>query len=139
MPTAPPFHDPQVERAFDAFPDPARLTLLDLRRLVFDTAIQTDGVGPLQETLKWGQPAYLTPTTHSGSTLRLGVTKSDDPAIYVHCQTTILSDFRTVFPNDFRYEGHRAVHLDDASPLPSDKLQLLIAATLTYHIRKKNA
>jgi hypothetical protein len=41
----------------------------------------TPGVGALHETLKWGQPAYLTPETRSGTTLRLGVPKSGGYAI----------------------------------------------------------
>lgn len=136
MPT-PPFADPQVARAFDAFPDPARATLLALRTLIHDTACATKGVGQLQETLKWGQPAYLTPETRAGSTLRLGVTKTGDPAIYVHCQTTSLADFQAIFPNEFRYEGARGIRLDPMAPLEQDKLRLLIASALTYHLRRK--
>jgi hypothetical protein len=36
-----------------------------LRQLILDTAARLD-VGPLEETLRWGEPAYVT-TTRSGS------------------------------------------------------------------------
>ena len=45
--------------------------LMTLRALIFDVAAKTDGVGALDETLKWGEPAYLT-RSKSGSTIRLG-------------------------------------------------------------------
>ena len=77
--TTPPFQEPQVQAAFEAFPDAARETLLALRALIFDTAASMPEAGRLQETLKWGQPSYLTPQTRAGSTLRLGVAKSGRP------------------------------------------------------------
>ena len=49
-----------VAAAFATFPVPVRDRLLHVRDLIFDTASQTDGVGALEETLKWGEPAYLT-------------------------------------------------------------------------------
>lgn len=33
---------------------PVKDALLALRQLVLDTARETDGVGPMEETLKWG-------------------------------------------------------------------------------------
>lgn len=47
-----------------------------MRRLIVATAAETSGVGPLTEMLKWGEPAYLTEATVSGSTIRLGLPKS---------------------------------------------------------------
>src|SRR5260370_37333640 len=70
------FTDPRVEAVFSAYPEPLRAKLLALRRLIFATAKATEGVGALQETLKWGQPSYLTPATGSGSTIRLDRGKS---------------------------------------------------------------
>jgi len=67
-----PFDDPNVARRFASFPQDLRAPLLDLREMIFDIAQKTPGVGAIEETLKWGQPAYLTPVTKSGSTIRLG-------------------------------------------------------------------
>ncbi|PID35500.1 MAG: hypothetical protein CR993_09735 [Rhodobacterales bacterium] len=131
----PPFATPDVERAFAAFAPDLRDGLLTLRSLIFDVARRTEGVGPLQETLKWGQPAYLTPATKSGSTLRLGAPKQGGFALYTHCQTTLLSDFQTVFPDDFTYEGNRAIQFNPGDALPLDKLELLIKSALTYHLK----
>ena len=135
---APRFKDPDVEAKYASFPKPARRGLLTLRGLIFETAGTTPGVGALEETLKWGQPAYLTPETKSGSTIRLGLPKQGGFAIYAHCQTTILSDFQSIFPDDFVYEGNRAIHFADNEALPLEKLRLLISHALTYHLKRRN-
>ncbi len=139
MDAKPPFEDPDVEARFRSFPEPARRGLLTLRGLIFETAESTPEVGALEETLKWGQPAYLTPQTGSGSTIRLGLPKQGGFAIYTHCQTTILSDFRSLFPDDFAYEGNRAVRFKDGEALPLDKLRLLIHRALTYHLKRRTS
>ncbi len=130
-----PFDDPNVERAFAEFPDAVRSDLMQLREMIFEVAAQTEGVGKIQETLKWGQPAYLTPETKSGSTIRLGLPKHGGFAIYAHCQTTILPDFQTIFPDDFIYEGNRAIHLTPDEKLPLEKLALLVKSALTDHLK----
>lgn len=129
------FDDPNVERVFAESPDAVRPSLMQLREMIFEVAAQTEGVGEIQETLKWGQPSYLTPETESGSTIRLGLPKQGGFAIYTHCQTTILSDFQTIFPDDFVYEGNRAIHFRPNENLPLDKLELLVKGALTYHLK----
>ena len=54
----PPFADASVAAIYAAYPPALRARLLDLRRLIFDTAEVTPGVGAIVETLKWG-PAQL--------------------------------------------------------------------------------
>lgn len=68
--------DLAVDTVFNAYPKPVKARLLALRRLIIDTARTTKGVGALQETLKWGQPSYLTAETKSGSTIRIDRVKS---------------------------------------------------------------
>ncbi len=58
-----------VARAFAAYPPGMRRKLLALRELILRTAAATGGVGPIEETLKWGEPAYVTSQTGSGSTI----------------------------------------------------------------------
>lgn len=111
--------------------------LLSLRELIYEVARSTDGVGSLEETLKWGQPSYLTPETKSGSTLRLGVTKDQRHlGLYVHCQTDILSSFKERFPSAFRFDGSRGVLFEAGEDLQAEKLRFCIAHGLTYHLGK---
>ena len=71
------FSDSDVASVFKAYPPRIRAKLMALRELVFDTARRTGGVGPLTETLKWGQPSYLTEATGSGTTVRIDRLKEE--------------------------------------------------------------
>lgn len=138
MSNMPEISDPAVAAAYASFTSSARAPLLHLRGLILDTAAATPAVGPIVETLKWGQPAYLTQKTKAGTTLRLGQPKRGGFAIFVHCQTTVISDFRALFPDDFDYDGNRAVLFQDRAGIDDDNLRLLIGAALTYHLRRPN-
>jgi len=133
------FADPAVAAVFDAYPKPLKAKLLALRRLIFDTSRMTKGVGALQETLKWGQPSYLTPETKSGSTIRIDRVKTSPGqyAVYFHCQTDLVETFRELYPSDFRYGGNRCIVLDAAEKLPEAALRHCVALALTYHLRKR--
>ncbi len=131
-PSAPPSN---VARAFDDMPLDVQEPLQRLRHLILDTAANTPGVGPITETLKWGQPAYLTEKTKAGSTIRLGCPKQGEFAIYTHCQTSIMSDFQALFPDDFTFDGNRAVVFKAGVALPLEKLRFLISRALTYHMK----
>ena len=131
--------DPAVDAVFDAYPKPLKARLLALRRLIFDTAKTTKGVGALQETLKWGQPSYLTPETKSGSTIRIDRVKSDASryAIYFHCQTDLVETFRELYPTQLRYGGNRSILLDTQDDIPEAALRHCVALALTYHLNKR--
>ncbi|MDC6170519.1 DUF1801 domain-containing protein [Paucibacter sp. XJ19-41] len=134
-----PFADPAVKAHFDTYPPAVRKKMLALRELIFDTAARAEGVGELQETLKWGEPAYLTARPRSGSTVRIDW-KPRAPgqyAVYFNCQTGLVDQFRTLFPNDFRFEGSRALVLTLEQRIPEDSLALCIEASLRYHLGKQ--
>ena len=132
--------DAAVEAVFGAYPSPVKSRLLALRRLIFDTAAATEGVGPLQEALKWGQPSYLTAESGSGSTIRIDrvKAKTGQYAVYFHCQTDLVETFRERYP-EMRYAGNRAILLDAGAKVPEAALRHCIALALTYHARKRKA
>jgi Domain of unknown function (DU1801) len=134
----PPFRNQAVAEVFAAYPAPARRKLLALRALIFKTAAQTEGVGALEETLKWGEPAYLTPQSKSGSTVRIAwkPSRPDHCAVYFNCQTTLIQTFKTLFPEDFEFEGNRAITFEAAGRMPTKELAMCIAAALTYHRKR---
>ena len=133
------FSDPAVDAVFGDYPKPVKAKLLALRRLIFDTARLTKGVGALQETLKWGQPSYLTAETRSGSTIRIDQVKSaaNQYAVYFHCQTDLVETFRELYPTEMRYGGNRSILLDAGEELPEAALRHCVALALTYHLKKK--
>jgi len=134
-----PFDDPTVAAVFAAYPPAVKKRLLRLRDLIFETAAETEGVGALQETLKWGQPSYLTPETKSGTTIRIDRHKSGDGryAMFVHCQTHLVDTFRELFGDDLAYEGNRAIVLDADDESSESALRHCIAMALTYHLNKR--
>ena len=127
-----------VQAVFEAYPPAVRAKLMALRELVFDTADRTAGVGPLSETLKWGQPSYLTEETGSGSTVRIDRLDDDEGyAVYFHCQSGLVDRFRAIYPDTFRYEGKRAIRFAARDRLPIRALRHCIALALTHHLRRK--
>ncbi|EMN27391.1 PF08818 domain protein [Leptospira kirschneri serovar Sokoine str. RM1] len=133
------FKDPNVAKVFKNYPNEVREKLLFLRKLIFDTADLTEGVGKLEETLKWGQPSYLTSETKSGSTIRIDKvpSKEDKYAIYFHCQTNLISTFKELFPKKFEFEGNRSIQLNVKDPIPNKELKVCISLALKYHLSKK--
>ena len=127
---------PAVAAAFRTYPSRMRARLMTLRALIYDVAARTDGVGALTETLKWGEPAYLTPSK-SGSTIRLGwkAAAPDEAALYFICTTGLVDRFRELYPRTLRFGGNRALLFDATSKLPEKALRHCIAMALTYRLR----
>ena len=126
---------PEVAAVFESVPPTPRRKLLALRELILATAEATEGVGAIEETLKWGQPAYLSSETGSGSTVRIDWKRSapDELSVYFHCQTTLVADFRAAHPNELVFDGNRRIVLGIDDRIPKGPLSRCIAAALTYH------
>lgn len=131
-----PFASPAVAEKFAAYLPVVRQRLMKMRETIFDVAARTNGVGAIEETLKWGQPSYLTPVTKSGTTVRIDAHPDGGAAIYVNCQTDLVDTFRSHYPA-LVYEGVRCVRFPADAPVPEEPLRHIIALTLTYHARKR--
>ena len=136
-----PIRDPAVAAAFDDYAPAVRAALLELRGLILETAATTPGVGDLTEALRWGQPAYLTLASKSGSTIRIDAVKARPGAyaLYVNCKTTLLESYRHLYPEAFRFEGRRALIFDAATPPQREALRHCIALALTSRRSKAAA
>ncbi|MGV8858930.1 DUF1801 domain-containing protein [Rhodoglobus sp.] len=129
---------PEVAATFNDWPEPLRGELVVLRDLILATASETDGVGAITETLKWGEPAYLTKETRSGSTVRIAPTNAKsahDYAMFFICSTNLVNDFRAQFGRTFTYEGERAVLFSVGDSIPVNELRECVRMALTYHQR----
>ena len=133
-----PFRSKDVEAAFAAYPDGIRAKLYVIRELIFSASSSIEAIGPITETLKWGEPAYLTEASRSGSTVRIGW-KTDFPsryAIYFNCQTTLVDTFRSLYP-ELNFEGNRALLLNEDDRIDEASVSRCIELALTYHRWKK--
>ncbi len=114
-----------------------RKKLMALRTLILDVAAKTSGVGPLEESLKWGEPAYVTAASKSGSTIRIAWKKARPTqyAMYFNCQTTLVDSFKTMFPTVFKFEGNRALVFYEHDEVPVAALRICVEMALTYHAK----
>ena len=81
-----------------------------LRQHIYDTAASIEGIGELEETLKWGEPSYLTPKSKSGSTIRIAWKESqkEQYSIFFKCTANLVPAFQEKFPDIFNFGGTRS-------------------------------
>ena len=132
------FSDTAVAEVFSTYAPVQKQKLSELRDIIYQVAAETEGVGSVDEVLRWQQPSYLTPETGSGSTIRIDAIKGQPEkyAIYFHCQTGLVDHFKTIYPKIFKFEGNRALIFNVADALPEDELRHCVSLALTYHLRK---
>ena len=125
-----------VSAVYETYPPEIRKRVLRLRQLVLDTVVALNEVGEVEETLKWGEPSFV---TKSGSTMRLGwkASRPDEYKLMFHCVTTLVDTFKELYPGAFEFEGNRAIVLQKTTDLPIAPLRHCISLALTYHRRKK--
>jgi hypothetical protein len=122
-----------VQAYLDACTPQDRAGLLALRRLVFVQAAAMPQVGPLTEGLRWGQPAFRTPVSGSGCSLRIGTFKGGGFGLFVHCQTGLIDRFRTGPGRGLDLVGRRAVRFAGVEDVAEAPLSILIGWALGYH------
>ena len=129
----------EVAAFFKSYPQKIRAKLMFLRQLILETAAAIEGVGEIEETLKWGEPSYLTPKTKSGSTIRIDWKKSQEEqyAMYFKCTANLVPAFRERYTRKFRFEGNRSIVFNIDEEIPIKELKSCIALALTYHRNKK--
>lgn len=103
-----------------------------LRQLVLSTAEELEAVQQLEETLKWGEPSYLTKT---GSTVRMDwkAKKPEQFALYFKCTSQLVPTFRTLYGDLFTFEGNRALVFGLEEKIPEKEVKHCIALALQYH------
>ena len=124
-----------VSAVFNSFEPAQRHTLLQVRELIFEVAREDTRIGEVEETLRWGEPAYITTKKKTGSTIRLAIEKeSSKPAIFFNCKTTLVEEMRARFGRQFCYSKNRAILLSDLGDTDKAALGFAIGAALSYHL-----
>ncbi len=124
--------NPKVKEVFDNYPKSVRNQLLHLRELVLSTASEIEGLDKLEETLKWGEPSYL---TKHGSTVRMDwkEKKPQQFAIYFKCTSKLVPTFKTIYKNKLKFEDNRAIVFTLNEKIPEAELKHCVSMALTYH------
>ena len=134
--TVDPVLPPAVRAVFDDCPAPARAGLMLLRRMILARAADLPMIGRVTEALRWGQPAYLTPDTGAGCSLRIGPVPGAGFGLFVQCQTGLIEAFVDGPGAGLRRQGNRAVLFGAADAVP-EVVDVLIGWALTYHLARK--
>lgn len=124
--------DPKVETVFSKYPKSVYMQMLHLRELVLSAAEEIDSLEKLEETLKWGEPSYL---TKYGSTVRMDW-KAKSPeqyALYFKCTSQLVPTFKIIYDNKFQFEANRAIVFKLKDKIPIAELTHCIRLALTYH------
>ncbi|MEM9260997.1 MAG: DUF1801 domain-containing protein, partial [Bacteroidota bacterium] len=124
--------DPRVIPVFQNYPAEIKPKMEFLRSLVLETAEETETVGGLEETLKWGETSYL---TIYGSSIRMDW-KAKNPeqfCLYFKCTSKLVPTFKEVYGELFKYESNRALIFAKDAVLPIEALKDCIRMALQYH------
>lgn len=126
--------EPEIEAKFSTYPVEAQERLKSIRRLIFSIA-EENGLGAVEETLKWGEPSYL---VQGGSTIRIDWKPKDPGAVkvYFHCQTSLVETFKKIYPDEFEYEEKRAIVIPLSASAGSGPLNHCLQMALKYHSLK---
>ncbi len=124
--------DPKVKDVFDNYPKLVQEHLLYLRALILKVASEIEELTKLEETLKWGEPSYL---TKHGSTVRIDwkEKKPEQFAIYFKCTSKLIPTFKTIYKDIFEYKDNRAIVFKLNSKIPEHELKHCISMALKYH------
>ncbi|WP_227714458.1 DUF1801 domain-containing protein [Marinobacter sp. 1-4A] len=100
---------PEIESKFATYPIEAQRQLENVRGLILAVAAE-NGLGTVEEGLKWGEASYL---VKGGSAIRMDWKPKDPDVIkvYFHCQTILIETFKEIYPDEFEYEGKRAIDI----------------------------
>ncbi len=124
-----------VAAAFDSIPVGAAERLLAVRAIAYGVAEGIPETGGLKEYTAWGEPSLRPVNNKVGSAIRLGMQPDGTPAMFVHCGTPLISEFRFV-ASHLSYEGKRAVLLAEDTHFPEAELAQLIELVFTHYLRK---
>ncbi len=133
------WQDPDVEWVYSQYPVDVRSKCIVIRSMIFEAAKKDPRIGPILETLRWGEPAYIPRQTKSGAMVRVHWKASvpDQIGLYFLCQTDLVRRFKSKFGSTLNIEGNRAIVLDRYDDLPSDKIVACVLDSFCYYLDPK--
>jgi len=106
----------------------------ELKTLILQTAEQSPVIGPLDESLKWGEPSFTPQKKNVGSSVRLAQRDGAVAMMFI-CTTKLVDRFREIYPDDFNFEGNRALVFNAGEAIPRDQLIHCIGMALTNKLK----
>ncbi|GAA0781404.1 DUF1801 domain-containing protein [Roseibium denhamense] len=127
----------ETSNLWTAYPEATTQVLAQLRALIHEVAKANPAIGRLQESVKWAQLSIQPLRPKTGTPIRLDAMgpKRDHAALFVSCNTTLVGDWRDLFP-DLEFGGNRSVHFQAEKPLPEAQVRAMVTMAFTYHAAK---
>ena len=114
--------------------EPLRSKLAPLRKLVLDVAASNPAIGPLAESVKWGEPSFTPAKKGVGSSVRLAPRRDGTLAVNFICHTGLVERFREIYGERLAFEGNRSIIIDPEKPLQKEELGHCVGMALTYFL-----
>lgn len=111
----------------------------ELKALIHEAASGNPEIGPLEESLKWGEPSFTPVRRNVGSSVRIAERGGGDLALMFICHTNLVEEFRELYPAQLAFEGNRAIVIAKGDRPDREALSHCIALALTYKLRSKRA
>ena len=127
--------DLNVNKKYASYPDNAKVYFNVIRNAIYEV-VETEELGKIEETLKWGEPSY---GVKGGSAIRIDW-KSKSPnqlSVYFNCKTSLVETFKEVFGDLFNYSGNREIIFLLSEELPIKELKICISLSFRYHKIKR--
>ncbi|MBL1223534.1 DUF1801 domain-containing protein [Enterococcus sp. BWR-S5] len=96
--------------------------------------ITTSGEESLNQSLKWNQLSFA---AKNGTPVRIDRYSEEEVALFVHCQTTLVEQWRGLFGDRLTFSGNRAILFSVHEELPVEELKVCLQMAFNYRKGKK--
>ncbi len=119
-----------VQQKINDYPNKVKEALLGIRTLILEVAEQ-QGLGDVEETLKWGEPSYV---IKEGSTIRYDWKEKTPEQYYIffNCKTKLVDTFRELYSSELTFQDNRAIVLNINEKIPKNVIRHCIELSLNY-------
>lgn len=109
----------------------------EIKRLITQAAAEVPEIGPIDETVKWGQPSFGPIKPGVGSSVRIETRPDGEFGLMFICTTGLVDEFRSIYGDALQFEGNRAIVLKEGHLAEQDALKHCIQLALTHKLRRK--
>lgn len=120
-----------IEAIVQDYPPEIQSRFQEFQTMVLELANRTEDINKLEESLKWGEPAFK---SNIGSPFRFGwsTKRPDQFGIYFICTTTLVETFRQLYPDFFTFDGNRGLIFSPGKEFPKEPLIHCLELALRY-------
>lgn len=108
-----------------------------IKSLIFEASAQRPEIGPLEESVKWGQTSFAPKKAGIGSSVRIEARQDGSHALMFICTTGLVEHFVEMYGPALPVEGKRAILMPHNNWPQRDMLKHCIQMALTHKLAKR--